>query len=377
MDTKALERRLIDECRTAIDANDEATYKATYARLETVQADRRREEDAAEARKASPIDAILRDGYRGAPNADNVWLPTLREYRAALAEGADATGGFLVPVQQANTLYDLLRAKSVVLAAGPRIVQMTSDVCRVPKILTSTTTAFYDEGDPLSSTEMTFSSVTLTARKIAAYSLVSNEVLADSVPDLRQVAGTDFAQAMANGLDAAFLAGSGTPPTPKGMRNFTSVGVTHAGASGAPLTLTMLEAQIARLEAANGNLDRAAFFMAPRTWTAIKAMVDDEGMFYLNQDPSGPFKRSIFGVPVYVSSKISIAETVGGSGAVCSYAILADMDQVVVGRRQEITLAYSTDVAFGSDSTAIRATARFDIQPINILGIDVLDGITA
>jgi HK97 family phage major capsid protein len=141
--------------------------------------------------------------------------------------------------------------------------------------------------------------------------------------------------------------------------------------------MDMITAQIGRLEAANGNLDWSAFFMAPRTWKAIKDMKDDEGRFLLQPDPSASFAKRLFGIPVFTSSEISLTETVAGSGAVCSYIILADMDQVVVGRRAEIDLQYSTDVAFASDQTALRATARFDIQPINTLGIDILKGITA
>lgn len=371
---------LVREARAYLDKPDatEEGWKRHELGIERAQ----REVDhleAEEVRKATGLDEIVRPlQYRDSFNqADKPWMPTMREYRAALAEGSGATGGVVIADQQANTFFDMLRAKSVVLAAGPRLVRMTSDVCNVPKILTSTTTGWYDEGGTLSSTEMTFEAVTLTARKVAAYSLCSNEALADGNPQLLNMVGQDFATAMALGIDLVFLDGSGTPPTPRGIRNFTSVTETAADTNGATPTMNMLLEQVGRLEALDANIDRMAYFMHPRDWKSIKNFLDDEGQLLLNPTPTEKFKRSLFGIPVFLSTQISTGETEGGSGAVCSSIILADMDQIVVGFRQEIDLKYSTDFAFNLDSTALRATARCDIQPVNIDGVDILTGVLA
>ena len=305
------------------------------------------------------------------------WLPTIREYRASLAEGADATGGYAVPQEQINAFYDLMRSKSVVLSAGPRIVDMTTNTARVPTIASTTSVAWYAENATLSSTEMTMGAVDLTATKIAAYSLLSNEVLADSTPSIRDMIAQDFAAAMALGVDVAFLEGDGTGASPTGMRNFASITETHAGAAGDSVVMNDLQDMIGRLEADNGNVDTMAIFCHPRTWSDIQKLLDDNGQYYWTPDVTAAARRRVFGVPVFVSSQISVIEEVGASGAVCSYIILADMNQVVVGRRTQIDLAYSSDVSFDTDSTAVRATARFDIQPTYPTAVEVLDGITA
>ena len=309
-------------------------------------------------------------------------LPTMQEYRAAINEGTDSQGGYLVPAEQSDTFFDLLRSQSVVLRAGPRILPMSGEVLKVPKILTSTTSAWWNEGATISSTEATFEAVTLTARKLAAYCLISNESLADSTPALRDVLAYDFAASMASALDDAFLEGSGSPPVPKGIRNFASIGVTYGltnavDTDGGRPTMNLLGDQLARVEAAGGNVETCAWFMNPRTWADIQAMLDDEGRYLLTADPTIRTRRSLWGVPVYTSGNISVTETRGGSGAVCSYAALCDMSQIVIGRRDEIQLRYSEDFSFDTDQTAVRATSRWDIMPINVGACDILAGLTS
>ena len=55
------------------------------------------------------------------------------EIHKALAEQRGSTGGFLVPEQYAQTLIPLLRAKSVVRAAGATVYPMNSDTLNLPK----------------------------------------------------------------------------------------------------------------------------------------------------------------------------------------------------------------------------------------------------
>ena len=39
--------------------------------------------------------------------------------------------------------------------------------------------------------------------------------------------------------------------------------------------------------------------------------------------------------------------------------------------RDDLTLKYSTDFKFDYDQTAVRATRRWDIQPINVAAVNV------
>ena len=57
-------------------------------------------------------------------------------------------------------------------------------------------------------------------------------------------------------------------------------------------------------------------------------------------------------------------EVKGASGGVCSSIILADLDQIVVGVGADVQVQMSEDAYFGSNQTAIRCVARFDIQAL-------------
>lgn len=318
----------------------------------------------------------------GSAKAKNrFWMPTIHEYNtvraASLAGGADATGGVFVPLEQASVFFDMIRAQSVVLAAGPRMVDMNSDTLNVPKIASSTSVAFYAENAAITSTEATTEAVALTARKLAAFALLSNEILADSNPSIREVISYDFAQAMAAALDDAFLEGNGVAPNISGIRNWSGTTTTAVATNGGPITLSLITNAIGRHMIAGADVATSAFFCHPRTWATVKAMADAGGQYYLHQNITDPAVNRLFGIPVYVSTQISVTETEGTSGAVCSWLGLVDMKQVVVGRRQELSIKFSEDYSFNTDSTAIRATSRWDFQPIEAAAVQIIDGITS
>ena len=59
--------------------------------------------------------------------------------------------------------------------------------------------------------------------------------------------------------------------------------------------------------------------------------------------PAGPTQdaaRRLFGITVFVSSQISIAETQGSSND-CSFVVVVDMSQVVVGVRTTNAVLYN------------------------------------
>ena len=73
------------------------------------------------------------------------------------------------------------------LQAGPRVLEMSSDTLNVPKIGTSVTAAMTAENAEISASDLVAERVQLVARKAAALTRASNEVLSDSNPALREV----------------------------------------------------------------------------------------------------------------------------------------------------------------------------------------------
>ncbi|MGW3729991.1 phage major capsid protein [Streptomyces sp. NPDC000851] len=298
------------------------------------------------------------------------FIPGRDEYRAATSGSAAA----VIPVPTLNKVFDFLRHQSVFLSAGPRVLNMDSMTLGVPRISASTTAAMTAEGAVIGASDPTLATVTLTARKAAVLTKATNEALEDSDPSLLQLIAEDHFKEVARLLDAQFLAGNGTSPNMRGLRNFTGVNATSLGTNGASLALDNLADAVGRLEQNNGDLNNAAWFMSGRSWASIRKAKDGQQRYQVSPDPTKDGERKLFGIPVHVSNQISNAETVGTSTD-CSWIGLVDMGQVIVGRRREIHVLYSADAYYDTDSTGIRTTSRWDIAPLDPKGIELITGV--
>lgn len=310
------------------------------------------------------------DSYRGDP-----WLPSLREYKERRA--IDSTGNAFIPVGAPDQFFDHLRQRAVMLAAGPVVLPMTEATVNVPKIGASAAIDTVLEGDPLPSADPDLSEkITFAARKVGGFVLASSESLDDSKPELRQVVATDLVKVIALELDAQFLDGDGTPPNMTGIRNASGTTVLaafNAGAGGIP-TLDELSIMVDTLDDLGGNLERAAWFMRPLVWGSIKRLKDDQSRYQLSPQPADEAAKRLFDVPVFTTQALPSDEDISGSGQDTSAVLLADMEQVAVGRRQDVEIRYSEDFAFDTDQVAIRIICRFDIQPINAEAIVIRSG---
>lgn len=310
---------------------------------------------------------------RGAPDG-RTWLPSRGEYRDWETRAVGSSGNPFLPVEQASVFFDRLRAASVVLSAGPRILTTEAAELNVPKIGASVTVGTYSENTQITPSDPTFDAVTLHPRKVAALCLASNESLADSTPGLRDVIAQDLVLSAAGEIDTQFLEGDGVAPNMTGLRNTASATVTWLGANGGTPTLDDLAGAVAALEATNAATTGAAWFCSPRTWATIRKLKDGQNRYQLAPDPSVDGPRRLFGIPVYVTNHIPNDETRGTSND-CSHVILAPMDQVIVAQRQDVEIAFSGDFRFDYDQTAVRVVARFDVGAINPEAVVVIGGV--
>ena len=295
------------------------------------------------------------------------WLPSFSEYFEGLqmfaqqGESTGSSGGYTVPIQHVAEIYDRLRTASVFLKAGPRIVTMTSRTAVLPGIGTGVSVAVVAENTPIPTSEITFERVELRARKVAALTPGSNEWFNDSNPAGRQILAGNMLKELATKIDELAFAGSGVGENPLGMRNWVGAPAT---AIAGPITLDVIATMIGNLEARGAT--PSAIFLSPANWTALLGLKDDNGAFLLVPNPSDSSPRRLFGIPVYVSMHVGE-----------DWAAVADMSQIVFGRREEIQIAYDGGGAFfEADQTAVRAIARFDVAPLNVEGVELATNLT-
>lgn len=312
-------------------------------------------------------------------------LPSMTEYSALArsdetyaAAMSTTQSGAIAPPQFSEGLWDRLRARNVVLKAlsdvGLAPVDLDGVSLGLPKIGTSATADFVAEGATIPASDITPVLITLTPKKCAARVIASSELMADSSPAGREVLAFDLTRTMSGRLDERLLQGSGVAPQPRGIRNFIGIQTRSLGANGATPTLDDLRTAVDAVEAADCNPETTVIFCSPRTWATWAGLKDGQARYVLNPVPVAEAKRSPFGRPVYTSTQIATNETVGTSTD-CSWFAVVDLEQVAVGRRQEIVLFYDMYSLSASDQIVVRATSRWDIAPLNPLAVHLTTGV--
>lgn len=378
---KATGSRLLTEARALLGKAD--VEKRAMTRDELVQHDKIMAEfDAIEAQLRAVEQGDTRSGSMQAQGSDTgtretrAWLPSLTEYRS-LGTSLDAAGGVLVPPDQAQQFFDMLRPETVVMASGVRVIQIKRDTV-LPGIGAAVTASFVHENVEIPTGDMSFVGRVLRPRKLAVLTRVANELLTDSTPGARKLIEYDVTRAMAAAIDAAFLAGNGGGATPQGLRNTASATVTYLGTDGGVLTVDDVLGAISRLE--TKNCKPGAIYMHPRDWANLKKQktgLASDNRYLLGTDPASATNRVLFGVPVFLSSQIPTNETRGAASGVCSSCIVVDPAQIVIGRLAELGILFDASRYFEFDQTAVRATARMDIAALNSDAVEIIAGIKA
>lgn len=146
----------------------------------------------------------------------------------ALSEGTPADGGYLFPDEFKQELVRDIAQQSL-MRGLVRVVPMTKDVLKVPKLGSKPKVTWTAENAAKSTTTADFADVTLTAYKVAAILYASDELVEDCTEfDVVNLIIELFAEAIAEEEDKVITAGSGTGQ-PTGLTNCSISSVTCDG----------------------------------------------------------------------------------------------------------------------------------------------------
>jgi len=287
----------------------------------------------------------------------------------ALTGGSGSGAGF-APNEYSTIVFEYLRAKSVLMAAGAEVIQTTHRAMTFPRITAGATAAWVSEGGTITAADPTADTVTATPRKAAALTQISNELIFDSTPGILDSVGRDLVSQVALLMDLGFFEGTGTAPQPTGLKNVSGISTgTASGANGSTVTLDYVASGIAALQQANGSA--TAIVMNPKLWGTIAALKDTAGR-YLSQATSTSIsaqtQNQLFGVPVYLTSQLSQTETKGSSSITGSIYVLDAPQIKIVMRSDYANLEVDRSRLFNSDQTEIKVTMRADVVVPNAAG---------
>ena len=288
---------------------------------------------------------------------------------AALSGASEAAGGVTVPQPLATEVIDLLRARSVVRAAGTRTFPMPAGEMRRAKLLASATASYGAENAVIAASEPSFGALDQSFKKLTALVPIGNSLLRHSGVGIAQVVRDDMLSVMALREDLAFLRGPGGATSPKGLRYWIpaahwSEGVA-ATAAGSELARRRL---VSRVEDADVPMVAPRWIMRASAKNWLASLKDGVGLVLF---PSIQANGTLFGYPISTTSQIPDNLGAGGNETEIYFG---DFNEAMIGDSMVLTIgvsseaAYVNDVgdlvsAFANDLTLMRAISEHDFAP--------------
>ncbi len=272
--------------------------------------------------------------------------------KASLAEGAAATGGYLVPDEYQWDIVQLARSRAHMLQIC-RVVPMGADTLYIPTEAALATINWKAEAAQLTQGDPTFGQVQLTAKKATAYAISSNELLADSRIDIASILTEQFAYGIALDIDNQVLNGTGDPVSGLLVSGvLTSNIVTTSGASMSTITATDLSLAIQKLS--EGDLANAKYLLCRLGLHYIRSLKDttNSPIFAM---PGATVPGKIYEFPYLMSEKIANTD-----GTAKPIGLFGDFQKYIIGRRAG-AMALDVDPygKFDYDQTRFRMISRW------------------
>ncbi|MDP2355210.1 MAG: phage major capsid protein [Beijerinckiaceae bacterium] len=328
--------------------------------------------DGDEIRVALPGEKLATPGaeYRGPGLGDTLRAliigPRNDAEKRALSEGTDSAGGYTVPTPLASEFFDRLRAASVVVRAGARTVNMTSETLGMARLETDPTVTWRAENAEVTASDPTFGRVLLEAKSIAGLTKISRELMEDSV-NVGAMLEMAFTKAMALSFDQAALYGTGVDNQPTGIGVLSGINSVSMGVNGLGLAgYSRLIDAIYEMQVDNAP-DPTAKIMHPRTNRTLASMVDGDG---------NPLQvpEMVSKVPTLITTSVPINQT-QGTATDASSIIFGHFPQMILGLRSSLRIEilkerYADHLQYG-----IIAHMRGDVQVVHKASFCKLIGI--
>lgn len=298
----------------------------------------------------------------------------------AQSEGVNSEGGFLVPEEFVSTIIDN-RETFGVFRQSCRVMPMGRDSMTVPVRSSGVTAYFTGEGATITASQMAFGQITLVAKKLAAYTLLSSELAEDAVVDIADMLADEIAYAFAEREDDCGFNGTGAGGTTyggiRGVRVHIIDGTHTAGAIDAGTGLdTFAEITAADISNMMGALPqyalpRAAFYCSQPAFSILFERLAQAAGGNTIDTLSGAVRYRYLGYPIVISQKMPVST---GDLSNVAMILFGDLGRaVMLGDRRGVTIATSEHIKFAEDQIAIRGTERFDIN-VHSLGDNTTAG---
>ena len=290
-------------------------------------------------------------------------LPTLKpaqiEERTTLTAGVAATAGNLI----ATNLYDFVPALAPMvklLGLGANLMTNLVGNIDIPAGNAIATATFNTEQGDAAETNPTIKKVTMTPKRLAAWTEMSLQMLAQSSINLENYVTSQLIGAEARALDRVGLNGGATNE-PVGILSLSGTNLVAIDTNGGAITRAKLIEMMTKLADENADEGTMAFLSTPGVKGYLMNQISSAGV--------GPFiwqdNNTILGIRAETSNLLPKNLVKGSSGAVCHPVIHGDFSKLLIGNWgvRDVTIDNVTRIIQGGVRVVINSF--WDVQCVH------------
>jgi HK97 family phage major capsid protein len=287
------------------------------------------------------------------------------EIAKALTAGSLAGGGATIPQEFSSEIIELLRAGTVARKMGARQIPLPGGSTTVPRMTGGGSASYVGESQDAPKSEATFGQMKLTAKKLSALTPVSNDLIKYASVAVDNMIRDDLIMSLQLAEDAAFLRGSGTEFTPRGIRN--SLNAANVIAANATVNLANIMQDLGKAENALMNANVAmvnpGYVLNPPTYNYLKNLLNANGVRAFPELD----QMRLRGYPVLFTTQVPSNLGGGGNESEIYFVnwvdfVIADVEAYDVKVSSEASYMDGATLvsAFSRDETVLNIIARHD-----------------
>ncbi len=282
-----------------------------------------------------------------------------RQLAGVMHRDFDTTAGAgAVSTVTPPTYIEYLRARTVVVQAGAQLLPNLSGKLALPKQTATATVAWVAEGAAPTASNATIGSVTLQPKTIAARTLITRRMVAQTSIDVEMFARQDLADAVGVGIDTAALAGPTAGQNPVGLLYDTNVPTIALGTNGAAWSWGKVVDLEGSIFTNNADVAGLAYISNAKVRGHAKQTpkVAGQPVFLMADD------GSLNGYPFFTTNVVPSNLVKGTSGSVCSAAIFGNFREMLIGMWGGLDILPDPYTSGGSGGLNLYALQDADIQ---------------
>lgn len=280
----------------------------------------------------------------------NALRTNFRQISDVLSEGVDANGGYLVPEEYDSRLIDTLTEENIIRKLGHTIT--TSGEHKINIAATKPAAAWIDEGAALTFGDAAFAQINLDAHKLHVAVKVTEELLYDNAFGLENYIIDQFAKALSNAEEDAFLNGDGKG---KPLGIFAETGGGEVAVTAASATAITADEIINLVYALKRPYRKnAKFIMNDQTIALLRKLKDSNGAYLWQPSLQAGEPDRLFGYEVYTSPYVP---TIAAGKPVIAFG---DFSYYNIGDRGTRSFAELKELFAGNGMVGFVAKERVD-----------------